>query len=109
MKTSLKTLVAAALVTSGGSFVTAETASAFVVREKKVVVGHRGPIRDTMYRWHSDPYGYRYGYYPPRYYPGMYWGGYHIYSRPIYVGSYASCGWARIVTPWGPRWRPVCV
>lgn len=122
MKTFIQTTAFAVAVAAGGLAVTTQGAGAYMPIEKRVIARNdgviparpvqprfgRGPIRDTMYRWY-DPYGHHYGYYPPRYYPGMSWGGYTIFSRPVYTGSYAACGWARVFTPWGPRWRPVCL
>ena len=42
------------------------------------------------------------------FHPGMHWGGHRIYYRPVYAGAYAGCTWGRVMTPWGPRWRPLC-
>ena len=52
--------------------------------------------------------GWHPGYVRPAFYPGVYWGGYRIYARPMYVGAYSGCTWGRVMTPWGPRWRPLC-
>jgi hypothetical protein len=116
MKASLATFAAVALC---ATFVAAPIgkAEAFTLQERKMtirpgVLPARPPMRDTMYRW-NNPYG---GYYPgyygsyyPRYYPGMYWGGSQIFSRPIYIGAYRQCGWVKVFSPWGPRWKAVCV
>jgi hypothetical protein len=48
------------------------------------------------------------GFLRPRFHPGMYWGGHRIFYRPMYAGSYAGCSWGRVMTPWGPRFRPMC-
>ena len=93
MKAPLKTLAIATLIGAGTLVATIETASAFVLRERHVMPGHRHHHHRHM---HTN------------FYPGMYWGGYPIYARPIYVGSYAGCRWLRVMTPWGPRWRSAC-
>ena len=93
MKAPLKTLAVATLIGAGAFVATAQSASAFSLIESPGLHGRH-------HRHFHPGFG--------GFYPGMYWGGYPIYARPIYVGSYVGCRWIRVMTPWGPRWRSAC-